>query len=453
MSIDLTKRWEDFAVYLPAIQSWYSTVVHSDKYRDKERNFPNGLKLTDLDYLNPKSKLWHYGYGLYSVGQFTNLKPIACSVSNRDKNTSIILGDSGGYQIGMGTFKGTEHLSKIKTPKELCDAWRDCGDLRHGVVKWLDAKTDYAMTIDMPLWVTISKTTSSPFRICTIDELIQLSVENLKFIKQNSTNKTKWLSVIQGTNIKDSQKWWDAVKKYRFSGWSLGGSVGWRGGLDAVLQTILMMRDEDAFEKGQDWMHVLGVSQPTWAVFLTAIQKQIREINPKFRISYDSASPFQMVGKYQQTVRYPKFTKDIKSWVMSACDSPINPIYENSKLQFPFPSPLGEILTLDQINVNGGNYQKKSTDQISDLLLINHTLYVYVRSFLEANELAFMNRNDSANYIPQNILEVIDIIGEIFNSSNGNKVIKKYKVKLDDVFKKITSEKTKREIEDRAYSD
>ena len=107
MGIDLTPRWDKFAVYLPAIQEWYSREVWSNKNLDKERPFPEGISLTDLDFLNPKSKLWHYGYGLYSAGQFKNSEPIKCSVSKRDREKTTILGDSGGFQIGMGTFPGT----------------------------------------------------------------------------------------------------------------------------------------------------------------------------------------------------------------------------------------------------------------------------------------------------------------------------------------------------------
>jgi hypothetical protein len=88
-----------------------------------------------LDYLNPKSKLWHYKYGLYSVGQFNDLGPKADSVTQRDKSLdangeskTIILGDSGGYQIGIGTFKGTEHLNgKLKTQKSCAMHGENCG--------------------------------------------------------------------------------------------------------------------------------------------------------------------------------------------------------------------------------------------------------------------------------------------------------------------------------------
>ncbi len=91
MAIDLTPRWNDFAVYLPAIQSWYSQHVYSDRARKKDRPFPKGIKLQDLDYLNPKSKLWHYGYGLYSAGLFSDDRPRACTVANPRAITLIMV--------------------------------------------------------------------------------------------------------------------------------------------------------------------------------------------------------------------------------------------------------------------------------------------------------------------------------------------------------------------------
>ena len=80
MTIDLTPRWENFAVYLPAIQYHYASAVDNNKLL-KGRDFPKEIKLTDLDFLNPKSKLWHYGYALYSAGQFTDALPKPQSVT------------------------------------------------------------------------------------------------------------------------------------------------------------------------------------------------------------------------------------------------------------------------------------------------------------------------------------------------------------------------------------
>jgi hypothetical protein len=190
MAIDLTPRWDKFAVYLPAMQFPYASAVDSNKMLG-DREFPAGIKLTDLDFLNPKSKLWHYGYALYSAGQFTDARPKACAVTNRDRTKTIVLGDSGGFQIGKGTLKGTEHFKKAKTADEVCELWRDSGDVRQRIVRWLDAHSDYAMTIDMPLWAREPANAKTPFHKCTVQQLIDLSLDNLEYITHKSNGSTK----------------------------------------------------------------------------------------------------------------------------------------------------------------------------------------------------------------------------------------------------------------------
>ena len=444
MTIDLTPRWENFAVYLPAMQHHYASAVDSNK-QIKGRDFPAGINLTDLNFLNPKSKLWHYGYALYSAGQFTDARPKACAVTNRDTTKTTILGDSGGYQIGKGTLRGTEHLKNAKTSAEVCELWRDSSDIRKWILLWLEANSDYAMTIDMPLWAKFPSNSKTPFHKCSVNELIELSVENLEFIKNNKRGNTKWLNVLQGTTPKDSKQWWDAVKGYRMGGWALAGNVGWRGGLQNVLQYVLTMRDDNAFEQGQDWMHVLGVSQPTWAVVLTAIQRAIRLHcdNPTFRVSYDSASPFQAGGRYQQVVRYPKFTKDISSWAMTMHLSPQNSLYYGTggDFRFPFPSPIGDRLFLSHLNIKGGDFQSKPYDAVSNHMLTNHNIWVYVRSFLEANELTFMHASEADKAVPQKLIDTCAFIEYIISEERWQTKLKKEKKLLESVFSKAVNEK------------
>ena len=439
MAIDLTPRWDKFAVYLPAMQYHYASAVKDNK-PIKGREFPTSIKFTDLDFLNPNSKLWHYGYALYSAGQFSNARPKACAVTNRDREKTIVLGDSGGFQIGQGTLKGTEHFKKAKTSSEICQMWRDSGDTRKRILNWLDAHSDYAMTIDMPLWARLPQFKHTPFHKCSVQELIDLSVDNLKYIKANTNGDTKWLNVLQGTEANDSKLWWDAVKRYRMGGWALAGGVGWRGGLENVLYYTLLMRDDNAFARGQDWLHVLGVSQPTWAVLLTAIQRAIRKHckNPNMRVSYDSASPFQAGGARQQVVRYPKFTKDFTTWTMSAHEAPVNPIYAKSgkDFHFPYASPLGDLLTLNHLSVRGGEFQRGAYDSVSHHILTNHNVWVYVRSFLEANELAFMHVSEADKAVPQKLLDVCAFIDDIFSHTNWQAKLKKEKKLIEEVFNK-----------------
>ena len=440
MANDLSPRWENFAVYLPAMQYHYANAVNNTK-PIKNREFPADLKMSDLDFLNPKSKLWHYKYALYSAGQFNDASPKACCVSNRDKENTIILGDSGGYQIGKGTLKGTEHFKKAKSALAVCEMWRDSKDVRKRIVHWLEANSDYAMTIDMPLWARTEANKNTPFHKCSVEQLIELSVENLEYIKRYSNGSTKWLNVLQGETAKDTKQWWDAVKKYKLSGWAFGGNVGVAGGLGRMLECVLTMRDDNGFDEGLDWAHVLGVSQPTWAVLLTAIQSSLRKKcrNPKLRFSYDSASPFQAAGIRQQVVRYPKFTKDIGSWVMSAHEAPVNPIYAGKKgaqYRFPYPSPIGDLLTLNHLNVRGGEFQRGAYDTVSNHILTNHNVWVYVRSFLEANELAFMHSSEADKAVPQKLIDACAFIEYIIGEENWEAKLKKEQKLLADLFSK-----------------
>lgn len=425
-AIDLTPRWDNFAVYLPAIQKSYAKATY--KNADKNRVMPHGITAKDLNFLSPKSKLWHYGYGLYSAGQFKIGEQQADIVTNRADGITI-LGDSGGYQIGKGTLQGFTALKGLKKVDDICDAWTNAVELKAWIVNWLETHSNYAMTIDMPLWAKDAANKNTPFHKCSTEQLIQLTVENLKFIQKNKRGNTKWLNVIQGTTDDDMKQWWDAVKEYKFGGWALAGNTSWRGGVGAVIKQVLTMRDEDAFEVGQDWLHVLGVSQAKWAVMLTAIQRGIRaKCNPNFRVSYDSASASRLAGERQQVAIYPTFTNKADSWGIRAVACPNDQIYvsDNPSYAFPFPSPLGDVLKLHHINVHYEKYSAKRFDEISHHLLTNHNTWVYVRALLEANELAYLDKHDAQQFVPPKLLDCIYLIEELMSGGAWKNKVKKY---------------------------
>ncbi len=424
--IDITPRWDNCAVYLPSIQKHFAKAAYSTG--DRSRVMPQGVTMKDLNFLNPSNKLWHYGYGLYSVGQFKVGEQQADIVTNR-KPGCIILGDSGGFQIGKGTLAGFTALKGLKNPNEVCTAWSSDTQLKTWIVNWLETHSDYAMTLDMPLWAQFPSNKSSPFHKCSTDQLIKLTVENLQFIKANQRGNTKWLNVIQGTTTEDMKLWWDAVKKYRFGGWALAGDTGWRGGSGTVIKQVLMMRDEGAFEKGMDWLHVLGVSQAKWAVLLTAIQRGLRAHgNENFRVSYDSASPNILSGKFQQVAMYPSFTNKADGWSIRARRCPNDKVYTDPSkpYPFPFPSAIGDKLEMHHINVYAAAYSAKHLDDVSQHLLTHHNTWVYVRAFLEANELAFLDKHDAEGFVPPALLECIYLYEDLLASKNWQAKWKKH---------------------------
>jgi hypothetical protein len=134
-------------------------------------------------------------------------------------------------------------------------------------------------------------------------------------------------------------------------------------------------------------------------------------------------------------IRYPKFTKDLSTWVMTAQPNPFSSTYADGgkSFRFPFSSPIGERLLLEHLNVRGGEFESKPNDSITDLLLMNHTLYVYVRAFLEANEMVFMRPSEASQYVPQALLDAVEIIHELILSDSWMSKYKKHKQFLNAV--------------------
>ena len=232
---------------------------------------------------------------------------------------------------------------------------------------------------------------------------IEISVENLEFLMRERDGVTgaKYLNVLQGFSpikgdvagsMASEERWFDAVKHYELGGWSLGGDVGWRGGIYRVLRRILLLRDAGLLASPREWLHVLGVSQLTWAVFLTAVQRGIRaNVNEGFTVSYDSASPYMMAGRFQQYTIPPKISSNINDWVLKHALLPMGwPVANSIKIKpFPQSSPIASRLSLQDFNPRKGDYEIKTTDDLSDEVLCNHNVYVYLNSCLDVNDAVY----------------------------------------------------------------
>jgi hypothetical protein len=404
---------DEYAVYLPAVNDSYAT--ETIKALDPSRPFPDGLTLHDLVFWEP-NQLWHYPYLLHSVGLYRVGALPDNAVSQRDRASSTLVGDSGGYQIGKGKVKGLKSLRD--GPMEASSAvlaWQQEFAAREWVVDWLETYTDYAMTIDMPLWATAPAGESSPFHNCSPQQLMDMTVKNLRFIEKAARGRTKWLNVVQGDQTATQiEPWWQAVKWFRHGGWAMAGSAGAKGGLANMLRALLMMRDDGAFEPGQDWVHVLGVSTPKWAALLSEVQRALRRLNPSLRVSFDSSSPFQEGGRYETLVQTPAFTVDPKTWSMWPEPSPQSRLHVATSPAVPFPyqqSPIGARLQLHHLSVRGGIWDHRQYDSISNMLITNHNVWVYLDAMKQANDLAAAR--DSAR-VPKLYLDGLDFIADVF---------------------------------------
>lgn len=403
-----------YAIYLPAVNTGYVSTVASPL--PQGRRFPNGLTPRDLMFWESNS-LWHYPYVLHSIGQYSVGKAPHVAMNKASRTSSILVGDSGGYQIGAGTLKGLNYVkNKQMKAIDALDAWRRETVARDWIESWLSSECDYAMTIDMPLWAQDKKGENSPFHLCSSEQLIAMTDQNLRLIDAFGPAHVKWLNVIQGSSsVIDAIAWWDAVKWFRKGGWAMAGAAGIAGGLYNMLAVLLMMRDDKAFDAGQDWLHVLGVSTPFWAVALTAIQDGLREkTNSALKVSFDSSSPFQTGGIYEDVALTPEFGTVKSTWTIRTESAPQHPLDADANCTVPFPhqqSPLGRLLMVNELCVQEGMWEKRQYDSLSNALVINHNIWVYLDAFKQANDLVAIR---DVNRIPPEYLQCFDLIKHLF---------------------------------------
>ncbi len=439
MPEDLSARVNNFAIYLPAVQFESARRLADMSKPLRTDGLPYGLQTSDFDWLDQDNKYWRYKWCLASAGHFAEKKR-ANVITNRHKDT-IVVGDSGGYQIATGALSEAKDWAQHRQDtKQIMQLWEE-SQARHTIKDWMDTHSDYAMTIDMPLWVQGKKNEKTPFHYLSEGQLTQLTISNLQLIDghRNRESGCKYLNVLQAfakdgtqqTSLDSEDRWFDAVKQFTFEGWSLGGEVGVRGGISRVLRRLLILRDHRLLESPYEWCHVLGVSTPLWAVFLTAIQRAIRAYtNPEFTISYDSASPYLTAGRYNRYVTAPKFGTDISNWGIADEALPTGYGYANSGMNDLLlgASPIGKFFTIQDFNPRSGSFDIKTTDALSDAVLVNHNVYVYVKSMIEANEATFLRRQ-----APDELLRAVSVIDKLFAAKDWKPLLDTHRGNLDAV--------------------
>jgi len=366
---NLTATQSDYAYFLPATSGFYSTFIGKQRYGnyvDPARvptSFTNGVE--SLNYLEPEKGIFYFDHCLYSAGHanldLTKQDDSEDMFRNRDRSTSWVLGDSGGFQIGKGVWEGewndpngpvvaqrmaeavakgielvpqlhpTGHpkTDKNGNPKytkiDHVKLYQDKLDAAHKkrtqVLEWMDTLMDYGMVLDIPAWVARSPAGIKATGISTYQEAVDATKYNNEYWIKHRTGACKFLNVLQGENHKDADDWYQQMKDFcdptkydkPFNGWAMGGQN--MCDIHLVLRRLVALRFDGLLEKGhQDWMHFLGTSKLEWAVLLTDIQRAVRKYhNENFTISFDCASPFLATANGQIYINTE--TEDRTKWV------------------------------------------------------------------------------------------------------------------------------------------
>ena len=444
--VDLTPLQKDYAVYLPAISSFYSTYVAKqrlEKFIPDDRvpqGFDRGIE--GMNFLNPEQGYFYYKYALYSAGhaQLDINKSITqeSMIQQRDRNATMILGDSGGYQIGKGVIKfDWQNFEGSEANKT-----------REKILTWLDVTADWSMMLDVPTWacdhIHSPKTGLKSFQDC----LDKTRFNNEYFIQNRLGAKdggTKLLNVLQGSNWENAEAWYQGVKEYSDTskygdraaeGWAMGGANMCK--MPITLRRLITMRFDGMLE-GKDWMHFLGTAQLDWACYLTSIQRQIRKhVNENFTISFDCASPFIATA---HGLVYTNAQHTNKRFSVIMDKAPDNKgLAGRHDIPFPFESDFGRRLTVADIchyapgMLNKiGKEGKTSWDSFAYALMMGHNVECHIRAVQRANNLADIEyasykpnwrswrkvkdadkSDERSEWVPRNILYFNQFVEELF---------------------------------------
>ena len=434
----LTAKQNDYAVFLPAISGFYATFVGKQRdpvngpYVDPAR-LPQGLTdMEQMNWLNSSKGLFPYKWSLYSGGH-ANLdltKPDWSEdmVRNRDPNT-IMLGDSGGFQIAKGLWEGDWKANSgcAKAQKK-----------RESVLTWLDTISNYGMGLDIPTWVIHDKKASDACQIKTLDEAVAATKFNNEYFIKHRKGKdqggARFLNVLQGDNHTSAEEWYQQMKHFcdpavypdrHFDGWGMGGQN--MCDVHLVLKRLVALRYDNLLQEGRhDWMHFLGTSKLEWAVLLTVIQRAVRKyVNPQFTISFDCASPFLATANgqvyfenvYEHDSKWSyrmapsaddkKYSTDTRKWSDGVVADGVYPRWEDSPLSNLFkmkdiciykPGVVKPGVTLTPENFQdpamydvlpdqnkNGKWSKTSWDSFSYALLMGHNVWMHLTAVQEAN--------------------------------------------------------------------
>ena len=202
-----------------------------------------------------------------------------------------------------------------------------------------------------------------------------------------------------------------------------------------MLMLLLTMRDEYAFDAGQDWLHMLGVSQPVWHMYFTACQNKLRETaNPNLQFSYDSASPFILAGMLDKYATPPELTSDVGSWSVEF--KQLNAVQSmSSSDEFAFKqntSPLGRVLQMKHLVIRPQAHAGRRVDDVSNQLMANHNIWVYLDAGQRVYDIAFGTKQDRSR-IPQSHLQALQVVEDAFDAAAPFAFIDKHKALLDAV--------------------
>jgi len=376
----------NLATYIPALSvgAIPTAIKKRDVIKDKKMTF----------YEMSDTNLFTYPYLLISAGHNFDKdtkEEFQYSITEKNKNSKIILGDSGGFQIATGAIKYTPEITEK-------------------IFNWLEDNSNFAINLDLPPFLSskIADSQSGSFEFC-----LKNTITNMQYFEKYQTGKTKYLNVLHGKTIPQLDMWYAGVKDFNFTGgWSFGSSA--TKTIFTTLFSFFYIYGKKEIEKvsklpGTKLIHFLGVSSMEIMPILIYIQKKLNDMEFNLRITFDSSSPFMYAnfGGYHLKFGDINITNKINDQKNV-----------NFDISLPCNCPVCKNLTWKSLY----DLKSKEKDSFSTIFycmtgLHNMLWLVQTKQEME-NVINFGCYDIMQSYFPPNTITAFKVIDKIFLSEN-----------------------------------
>ncbi|MBS7805929.1 hypothetical protein KIH24_15250 [Rhizobiales bacterium TNE-4] len=385
---------KDQAIYVPSVSPGYAMAAYAKSWA---RDLPKGVAAEEMNFLDPANQLFRISHVMSSAGQaLSQIRP--CIITERDRSATLMIGDSGGYQIASGRLKIT-----------------GAGDIQK-ILTWLEDHADVAMTLDVPTGPLLSP----GYQYRTFGDCLHATEHYLAFFQKHRTSdKTRFLNVLQGNTTKESDTWYKAVKKYEFEGWAFAGKL--RHNFFNLCRRLIQMLNENQLQK-KSWIHILGTNDIETAIGLTAIQRALtKHAGTNIRISYDTSTPFRSLA-WGSVYKLPLFER--QQMTMPMVKAPDDPRYYQSTIKWPWPSALGNKLTMGDVCGRNALPPTSSIDLQGHYYLALHNLSALCDGIALANRIFDSESVTHQHTIGTAIGAAVEAINDIFKTGEEAKLLR-----------------------------
>lgn len=370
----MNKEKQKEMIYFPSLSAGgFATYLTKD--------YKLSSDVTTRFYDDSYPKEFRYKYFLITAGHYYKKMDIR-NAFGLDKS-SLVFGDSGGYQIATGALKYSN-------------------ELREQIFHWLEANSDIAANLDIP-----PKTVyENQFEKCA-----EISYDNFSWFEKHQSGKTKFLNMLQGSNPSEYEWWYHKFKHFEFSGWAVGGP---QKLVDFMWALALMLKNREFENQRLEYLHLLGISKISDFFILSTIQKLLnKHYGNRITVTTDSSSPGQypVYGTYLHShnfktlsftdVYMPKGEKDENKNVLplTMLDAPdeLVPCSINCPACKDFTWSM-----LDQYN----------KDAVPRMVL--HNVHIFQHTIKEVNKIVSAHKDVVQHIVPSNLGSVLNGIHEMF---------------------------------------